>query len=147
MKNGRLIFLVHVNAAGLRFGLLGGLTRSRSRRQPRSRPQPGFAWPLQRAAYGEQAQGSAGSLRLVHGSGIKRHGYGRCFISAGVVKLPVDHDDDRNQMAFAVGRQLEQRERARSLVGLWSPGKLRGRKGRQKQRQRRQRDGAPAVAI
>jgi len=53
---------------------------------------------------------------LVDHSEIDRHGNGRGFIGAGVVILPVYHDDDRNQPRFARARELNQSESARSRV-------------------------------
>ena len=43
------------------------------------------------------------------------------MVGAGIEKLAVDHDCDRNDPRFAGTRNLHETQRARSLVNLFAP--------------------------
>jgi len=125
---------------------------NRSRGKPRTFGDPDVI-ELSWLRYREDALRDAGAKSFIDNAEIESHGNGRSFIGTGVVKFSVHHDGNGNKAGFlAVGRKLDQCERARSLVGRGFVAILRRRTLGCQHRtgepdQYRQNDGEHPVAI
>ncbi len=73
---------------------------------------------LQRLSDCKQSQRSSGPLGFVYRSWVKSDGNRGGLVHAGVVELALDHDHDRGEAGAAVGRQLQQANRAGTFVDL-----------------------------
>ena len=96
---------------------------------------------MQRAGYGEEPHRVPGFDSFINGLSLQGHRNGCSFVGGSVVKLAVHHDRDRNQVGFAIRRQLHQSQGTRALGSGWLA-ELRER-NRRGQKQNRE-DDAPA---
>jgi len=85
---------------------------------------------------------------FIDGVAPQRHGHGSGLVGAGIVIFAVNQNGDWNQARLAVGSELEQTQRSRTLAGLGGMPNLRGQGWRQRDLQKKAqgekaRDDAP----
>ena len=105
-----------------------------------------FAYPtivrtMQRAGHGEKSHRVPCFHSFINGLSLQGHRNGCGFIGGSVVEFAVHHDRDRNQVGFAIRRQLHQSQSSRAFGSGWLA-ELRER-NRRGQKQNRE-DDAPA---
>lgn len=94
----------------------------------------------------EKAQRFSRALGLVHCTRLQRHGNGISFVSAGVIKAPVHHDRNWNQVSLTLRGQYEQRSCARPFADGVLAGELRASRSCQEE-QSGADDEPPARAV
>ncbi len=130
---GTSIVVAHAARYGGNFLFLGGRGGDFVGCTPRAFAEPGVVGALEGAGDGEESLRDAVAEAFVDSVGVKREWHGGGFIGAGVEELAVDENRDRNQVRFALWRNLQQADGARAGRRLFTAGDLGGANFREKQ--------------